>query len=257
MSWAVIFIVGTMLGSFFNVCIRRLPRGDSVLAPASFCFRCKRPVSPEHNLPILSYFILRGKCSFCGAAFSAQYPLVEFLAPLLFLVLHWRYGLGAEFYTYALLTSFLVVIAFIDINHMLILNRLSYPLGALGLAYASWRAVVVLRGGGGWFRALENPLGFVIGGGLLLLLYLGWRKVRGEEGLGLGDVKLAAAVGPWLGARMVFEALFLSFLLGSLWGVGLIVLRRKKLRDQLPFGAFIALAVYLRILLGPACRLVL
>ncbi len=256
MSFAAIFIFGSLLGSFFNVCIRRLPAGKSVLVPASYCFKCRRAISPAHNIPVLSYLFLRGKCAFCGAPFSIQYPLVEFLTPVFYLGLYLRYGFGSEFFLYVVLSSFLIVIAFIDINRMLILDRLSYPLAALGLLVSGWRAAMHLRSGGELMQAVSYPLGFFAGAGVLLTLYVGWRWLRHEEGLGLGDVKLAAAIGPWLGVRMVLEALFLSFLLGSLWGVVLIAMRRKQLKDQLPFGAFIALAAYLRLLLGVECKLI-
>ena len=247
--------LGLLWGSFANVCIYRWPpteehpKGRSVVKPGSHCPACKVPIRWYDNVPILSYLWLRGKCRACKASFSPRYLLVEALTGALFGVAWWfTLGTGGSmmslddralhFVIYAAFVFVMVVIAFIDIDHKLILNKVTIP--SIVLAYGA----SLLLG----FRWWEGLVGIAIGYGVPWLIGEIYYRVRGREGLGLGDGMLLALIGAMLGWRGVLAALFGGSLLGSV--IGIMVLARSKqdvMRSELPFGPFLAAAatVYL------------
>jgi leader peptidase (prepilin peptidase)/N-methyltransferase len=229
---AVLALVGAMLGSFANVLIYRLPRDESVVRPGSRCPRCGTPIRPWDNVPVVSYVLLRGRCRACGQRISPRYPLVELLMAALTVLVGLRVPPLSGWRDAVTLTAdvtfafLLTVIAFIDLDHQLILNALTYPGTALGLAAA----------------LLHGRLGPAVvagaGAGALLLLIV----VASRGGMGLGDVKLAVLIGVFLASPAVTAvALFLAFVLGGAVGIVLLALRRRGRKDAIPFGPFLAL----------------
>lgn len=223
--------LGCIWGSFLNVCIERLPRGQSPLWPPSRCPHCLTPIRPYDNVPLISWLLLRGRCRHCRAPISPRYPLVEALGGGLALGLLQREGptvLGAVHY---LLASALVVAAFIDLDHMLIPDWITLPGTALGLGAS------ILPGGAGLGTA---ALGAALGGGVLWALRAVYGALRRREGLGLGDVKLGAMLGAMVGPQGVAFLLPAAAISGAAVGTALALRRGRGLDYALPFGPFLA-----------------
>ncbi|MBC8426452.1 prepilin peptidase [bacterium] len=227
---AGIVMFGLCLGSFLNVVIWRLPRGESLLGPGSHCPACGTPVRWQDNVPLLGWLRLRGHCRDCAAPISPRYPLVEMLggaalagAALL------APTPGAAAATAAVLLA-LCAVFFIDLDHRLILDAITLPGTALGLLLCPLLGT----------SRLDAVAGAVAGFVSLWLAREGYRRLRGVEGLGLGDVKLAAMLGAWLGWQGVFMTLLIGSGLGTVVGVALILRRRAHARTALPYGVFLA-----------------
>lgn len=238
----LVFLFGAIVGSFLNVCIYRLPRKESILWPASSCPVCKHPIQYWQNIPILSFIALKGKCSNCKTRIPVTYPLVELLTGLLLAVIWTLDGFSFSFLSHAILILFLLPISFIDLNHKLILNVLTFPAIVIGLALAVLLQSVSLT---------EAMLGLFLGGGFLWLVGLLGNTLFKQESMGGGDIKLGAMIGVFLGPQVVV-ALFLAFFL-ALPAVAIGLLTKKlRMGSTLPFGPFIALATVLLICFGPA-----
>ena len=226
------FLLGACLGSFFNVLIHRLPREESIVRPGSRCPACGRPVRAWENVPIASFFLLRGRCAGCGGRISWRYPAVEALSGAGFLLIAWADGFGFALLRDLVLFSLLVPIVFIDIDHRIIPDELS--LGGLAAGI-----LLSFLPGGDWKGALE---GGALGGGILFVTAAVYHKVTGIEGLGGGDIKLLAMVGAFLGWK---GALFTIFF-GSLLGVagGLVAMRKgdEGLKTAIPYGPYLCAA---------------
>lgn len=222
----VSLVLGSVVGSFLNVVIHRLPLGQSLVRPGSRCPRCESPISWYHNVPLIGWLMLRGKCANCGRGISPRYPAVEaltagsFVLPILLGMSGWRVLLAWGF------LAVLISVAFIDLEHQIIPNKIVLPASVVGLAAA------VALNPEHWWEFLAGSLG---AGAFLMVLALLW-----PGGMGLGDVKLALFMGAVLG-RYVAVALFFGFLLGGLVGVLLIASRLRGRRDRIPFGPFLAL----------------
>lgn len=240
--WAVfLFMFGAVTGSFLNVCIYRLPLGQSVIAPRSRCMGCGAPVAWYDNIPLISWFLLRGRCRNCQASFSIRYPLVELLTGVLTLLLFLRFGLSIPFLIYSLLTAALIVITFIDFDHQIIPDEISLPGIGLGflasffLPESSW---------------LASLLGIVAGWGSLALVFYVYLWLTGREGMGGGDAKLLAMLGAFLGIKAVPFIIFASSLVGSIVGLTLMALQRKDRYLAIPFGPYLAMGAVLYIFYG-------
>jgi len=232
----LVLLLGFAVGSFLNVCIDRLPDGQSILRPRSHCPACKTVLAARDLVPVLSYLFLRGRCRYCSAPIPLRVLLVEAGSGLLFLLLWSRYGTSLDFVFIALVACVLIVALVIDFEHLLIPNRLIYP--AIGAALLAMPLAV----GPGLSQALW---GGVIGLGLLLLIVLVYPR-----GMGLGDVKLAALVGLVVGFPLVLLALFLSFVLGGAVGAAAVLARRAGMKDALPFAPFLAMGGMVALLYG-------
>ncbi|HEX9639659.1 MAG TPA: A24 family peptidase [Acidobacteriota bacterium] len=223
---------GLVIGSFLNVCIHRLPSNQSLLRPRSRCPSCGAPVRWYDNIPALSYVVLRGRCRSCQAPISVQYPLVEITTAALFLLAYRRDGLSWALLSDLLLLSALVVLGLIDLHHRILPNRITYSgtiAGVLLGALVPGRSVAeALIGAGAGFLALF----------LFAEIYLRW---RGVEGMGMGDAKMMAMLGAFLGWKGAALALLIGSLAGSAVGIGLLLARRGNLQSALPFGTFLAL----------------
>ncbi len=227
-----VFCVGACIGSFLNVCIHRLPRGMSVVAPPSHCPNCGRRLSPWENIPILGYLVLRGRCRGCRGPISPRYPLVELLTALLFLALYRRFLLSIPFVVYSIFTCMLVVVTFIDLEHRIIPDVVSLPGMVLGLA-----ASFLLPG----LSLVNSLLGLLTGGGSLLAVAWGYYLLTGREGMGGGDIKLLAMIGAFLGWKAVPMVIFISALSGSVIG-GVYVAVKGAADRVIPYGPFLAAA---------------
>ncbi len=240
--WAAVFAAfGGIVGSFLNVCIYRLPREESIAFPPSHCPKCDAKIAPYDNIPILSYLFLSGKCRHCREPISAQYPLVEGINSILYLLTFWRFGLGWEAIIYAIFISAMLVVAFVDYQHMIIPDEISLggiPLGILAAATLlpiSW---------------IESILGLLLGSGILLIFAMIWEVVFKIEGMGMGDVKLMALVGSLLGWKLALVTIMVGSLAGSIVGIGMAPFSEKGLKTAVPYGCFLAPAAVIATFYG-------
>ena len=247
--YLVLFAFGAVIGSFLNVCIYRIPRNQSIIWPASRCTSCSNPINFYDNIPIFSYFFLRGRCRSCKAKISGRYPLVEALNAFLYLLVFWRYGLGWSTAIYFALCSALIVITFIDYDFQIIPDRITLPGIPIGLVAGSFilpdpflRAtslglIASVIGAAGGFS-------FFYGVAYLSLMILK------KEGMGGGDIKLMAMVGAFMGWKTVLLTTFLGSLLGAVIGVGLMVFRGREKGSLIPFGPFLAMGTLISLIFG-------
>ena len=238
--WTLATLLGLITGSFLNVCIHRVPRRLSVSFPGSRCGTCEAPVAWRDNVPVLSYVMLGGRCRHCGAGFSAVYPLVELSTMLLFLVHLWVFGATPLGLVRLAFACAMLVLFFIDLEHQILPNVITLPGIVAGLA-----ASAVLPPGL-WLAVL----GALLGGGVLWAIAEIYVRVRGIEGMGMGDVKMLGMIGAFLGAPLMLLTLVLASLAGALTGVALMLLGRGDLQRRLPFGTFLAAAAVFASLWG-------
>ena len=234
------FAVGLVMGSFLNVCIYRLPRKESVAWPPSHCTRCARRLSWFENVPVVSWAVLRGRCRTCGMSIGSVYPTVEIVTGLVFAGAFLVYGWTPLLAVRLLFACAMIVLFVIDLQHRILPNAITIPGIAAGLAFS-----LVLPPG--WSAAL---LGAVLGGGVLFAIAEGYYRLRGVEGLGMGDVKMLAMIGAFLGWQLTLVTLILASFSGSLIGVGLIAARRGNMQAALPFGTFLAMGAALAATVG-------
>jgi len=235
------FIAGAAIGSFLNVCIWRLPRGESIIRPASHCAVCNSPIRIGDNIPLLSYAVLRGRCRSCGAHVSLRYPTVELLAGALFVLLVHHCGLTPTFVAYAVFASALVVIVFIDIDYQIIPDVISLPGIPIGVAASALGATVPV---------LDSLAGIALGGGLLYLIAWGYYALTKREGMGGGDIKLLAMIGAFIGWRGVLVTLVLGSFSGAIVGMSMILVRGADSKLPIPFGPFLALGALSALFFG-------
>ncbi|HEV2986469.1 MAG TPA: prepilin peptidase [Vicinamibacterales bacterium] len=222
---------GAMVGSFLNVCVYRLPLGKSVAWPASGCPRCARLLSWYENIPVLSWVVLRGRCRTCAAPIGVRYPIIEALTAVMFGAAWWYYGPSALLASRLVLGCALIVLFAIDLEHHLLPNAITLPGIVVGFVFSFFAEP-------GWMASL---IGLVAGGGVLFGVAEAYYRIRHEEGLGMGDVKMLAMVGAFLGWKLTLVTLMLASLSGSLIGLLLIVSGRGGMKYALPFGTFLAL----------------
>lgn len=234
------FIMGLVFGSFANVLIARMPKNESIIRPRSHCPHCGHTIRFWENVPLLSFVILRGRCSACKKRISYRYPLVELLMGLLFVLPVYRYGW--DFYVLLRdwpLAFLLLTLSFIDLDHRIIPDELS--LG--GAVYGLVSALIF-----GWDRWISYGVGAVVGFGVFYFFAWAYHRSTGREGLGGGDIKLMAAVGAFVGWQGVFGVVLISSLTGALVGILQGILVRSKgpmLQHSIPYGPFIAFATWI------------
>ena len=262
--YTFVFIFGLLFGSFLNVCIYRLPRDESIAFPPSHCTNCSTPIKFYQNIPVISYLLLGGKCSSCKEPISVIYPVVELFTAVLVTLLFYKYGVTIETFVYVILALSLIVISFIDLEHFIIPNVITLPGIIIGLAYnlliTDWGFLLKIIPGldfGNIFYiapripALNSVFGIIIGGGTLLLIAYLYKIIRKREGMGMGDVKLLAMLGAFLGINGVFFIILVSSLVGSVIGITLILIQRGNMKLALPYGPFISFAAVLFLFTGP------
>ena len=239
-SAVLITIFGTIVGSFLNVCIHRLPLRKSVMWPGSRCPHCDAAVQPYDNIPILGYLWLRGRCRNCKAAISIQYPAVEFITGAVFLGAFLLFDSPAILIQRLLFACAMIVLFVIDLEHRILPDVITLPGIVLGLVFSLFLPP-------GW---IDSLIGIALGGGSLWLMGELYFRIRHEEGMGFGDVKMLAMVGAFLGWKLMLLTLVLSSFLGSLVGVAMIALKRGDMKYALPFGSFLALGAIVAATVG-------
>ena len=249
----IFFLFGLIIGSFLSVIVSRTETGESIISGRSKCPKCKKKIKSYDLVPVLSFFILRGECRNCKNKISAFYPLIEIVTGTCFALLYWRfYSVFASFDSYLFLAihmiiiSALVVILFYDSFYLIIPDKITYPvLGSIVLL-----SLVNIFAGLDFFvynpNLLQWLIGVVIGGGLFLFLVL----ISKEKWMGWGDVKLGFLLGAFLGYPLILVGLFFAFLLGSIFGVTLIALKKKKMQDMIPFGPFLVIGSLIALFFG-------
>ena len=264
-TYIISFIFGSIIGSFLNVCIYRLPREESIVYPGSHCTSCDQSISFYNNIPILSYLFLNGKCSKCKSKISPRYPIVEILTGLLFLTTVWSFGLTTQTFFYLIFLSSIVAITFIDLEHMIIPNVITYPGILVGILYnalkTDWgnssESISKFSFGIQDFFSLLNELpilnslfGVILGGGILLVIAYSYEIIKKRQGMGMGDVKLLAMIGAFFGWEGVLFVIFLGSILGSVIGISIIIAKKGDLKYALPFGPFLSIAAVIYIFTG-------
>ena len=244
MEYGIVFLIGLVLGSFYNVLIYRLPRNISVVFPSSQCPSCGHRIRWYENIPLLSYILLRGKCSNCGERISLQYPLVELGSGLLAVFSLYRWGISPDGAVMYLFFSALMVISLIDLRFFIIPDVITIPGTALGLLSSPFREEITIT---------ASLLGAVAGFGIPLLIYTYYVKVRKMEGLGFGDVKLLAFVGSVSGIYGVMSAIFIGSLAGLLYALPSVI-KSRSVQFVIPFGPFLSLGCFLGIVFEEPIR---
>jgi len=237
----VLGLLGLIVGSFSNVCIYRIPRNESIIYPASHCPKCRSKIQPFDNIPLLSFILLKGRCRNCKSKISIQYPFVELLTGLIYLIIYMGYGLSIQTLIYIILSSALIIIAFIDLNEQIIPDVISLPGIVIGFILSFFVSYISF---------VDSVLGIFVGGLIILIIGLVGSVIFKKEAMGGGDVKLAAMIGAFLGWRYIIISLFLGFFLGALAGIFLIMTKIKSREDVVPFGPFIVLGSLITLLWG-------
>ncbi len=237
------FALGTIVGSFLNVCIHRIPREASIVHPGSRCPACEAPIAPYDNVPLVSYLMLKGRCRKCGRPISARYPLVELLTGGIFLLCFRVAGISVELPALLAFSCLLVVISFIDIDFRIIPYRLS--LGGLGLGLA--------------FSPLRPSLGFVhavvgalLGCGLIYAIKKSYELLRKGEGMGGGDIWLLGMIGAFCGMKGVLFSLVGGSVIGCLVGIPMMLAEGEGIKYAIPFGPFLSAGAFLYAVAGDA-----
>jgi leader peptidase (prepilin peptidase)/N-methyltransferase len=242
MQWdlGAVILFGATIGSFLNVCIHRLPLRESLVWPGSRCPHCAAPVRWYDNVPLLSYLWLWGRCRDCRAPISARYPLVEGLNAVGYGLIAWRFGFTVLAMVYAVLFSALLVVSVIDLDHMIVPDRVTLPGMLVGLVTGTLLLPV-------WW---DSPAGLLLGGGLLY--FMAWISpyLFGKEGMGGGDIKLLAMIGAFLGWKPVLLTVLIGGIVGALVGVTLMAFRVMARDAYIPFGPFLSMGAVVAMLYG-------
>jgi leader peptidase (prepilin peptidase)/N-methyltransferase len=265
------FVFGAIVGSFLNVVIHRVPNEESIVFPNSACPKCKNPIKAYDNFPILSWLILGGKCRNCKEKIAARYPAVELLTAVLFVLTFWAIGFNAFLPICLIFVATMVSLIFIDAEHMILPNVINFPLLGLALLVRilyplffssqdvlkyfpdlAHSPLTSLQTQPLWLVSLVGAvLGGLVGGGFLWLVGEAWKRLRGVDAMGLGDVKMMFAVGALLGWRLTLLTIFLGAFSGAV--IGVFVVSRQKEKDmqtQIPFGIFLGIGAILALLFG-------
>ncbi|MGQ9645232.1 MAG: prepilin peptidase [Thermodesulfobacteriota bacterium] len=240
--WHIVsMIFGAIVGSFLNVCIYRIPRGESIVFPGSRCPRCQRPIPFYDNIPLISYLLLKAKCRYCQGPISPQYPLVEGVTALSSFFLFIQFGISWSYVFYFVFLSSLIAITVIDLYHQIIPDVISLPGIGVGLI-----ASFILP----QLTFLNSLTGLLLGGGSLYLVATLYHWLFKREGMGGGDVKLLAMIGAFLGWKAVVLTILLGSLVGSIVGVVVILIKGKDFKYAIPFGPFLSLGAALALFYG-------
>jgi len=226
----VLALFGAVIGSFLNVCIYRLPRRESLVWPGSHCTSCSWPLAWYENVPVVSWFVLRGRCRTCSAPISVMYPVIEIVTAVVFGYGYTIYGPTPLLAARLIFACAMIVLFVIDLQHQILPNVITLP----GIVVGFLISLVLPPG---WVSSLA---GLLVGGGVLFAIGETYYRLRGHEGLGMGDVKMLAMIGAFLGWQLMLLTLVFASLTGSVVGVAIIAARRGDLKAALPFGTFLA-----------------
>ena len=240
--WIFAFIFGLVVGSFINVVVWRLPREQSIIYPSSHCPKCKNPIAWYDNIPIISFLLLKGRCRHCGERISLRYPVIELISGFLSIICWWCFGMSVWFFVYYAFLCALFIASVIDLEHRLIPDEISISGAVIGVGLAFIP------------NSKITPLNAIIGAGagflvifLVAELYYIFTK---REGMGLGDAKLLAMIGAFLGWRSLWLVIFLGSLLGIIFGLVAILMKGEGRFYKIPFGPFLALGTFVSLYLS-------
>ena len=250
-----VFIFGSVVGSFLNVCIYRLPLEQSIVKPRSHCPHCKKTIFWYDNIPLISYLILGGRCRFCKQKIPFRYFLVDFISACFFLIFYIRYGLSFDFVFYNLFVCTLIIATFVDIQHRIIPDEISLGGIVVGFLLNGFRGLSLSPFSFNRLPILDSLLGILVGGGVIYLtgkafdlVYFKLLKkgpIDGEtESMGGGDVKLLAMIGAFLGWKIALLTFFLAPFLGVIIGIVNLIIRKQH---TIPYGPFLSLAAFISI----------
>jgi len=238
-----VIIMGGLWGSFANVCIYRLPLNRGVALGRSYCIKCKKQINWYDNIPIISYLLIEGKCRKCKKKISFQYPLVELLSILTFVIIYFFYGITFTTILLIALSLTFLIIFFIDLEHFIIPNNLTYPMMILGFVKSFDPNLNSL-----FPNYVNSLIGGFFGYGIIWLIIFFYKVLRNKEGMGLGDAKLLAVIGFWFGWISVPFILFSSSVVALISVMPSLLNKSKKLSSEIPFGPFIIVGCILYII---------
>ena len=237
MDIALVIILGALWGSFANVCIFRLPKEKGVVSGRSYCPKCKKKIVWYDNIPIISFFLLGGKCRKCKKSISIQYVIVEAINIVSFITIYYFFGISIITVLLMMLSLSFLIIFFIDLEHFIIPNVLTFPMMIVGFLKSFDPNLPFL-----FPNYINSLIGGLFGYGVIWSIIYFYKQIRKKEGMGLGDAKLLAVVGFWFGWISIPFVLFLSSVLALLWVAPDLIKKSKKLTSQIPFGPYIILA---------------
>ena len=245
MSYFIVFILGSIWGSFSNVCIHRLPNNKGVARGRSYCPSCKKQIRWYDNIPIFSYVLLKAKCRDCSAKINVKYLLVELICALSFVWFFYLFGLSLTTLLFFILSIFFVIIFFIDLKHFIIPNELTFPLMAIGLFKSFDPNLNQYL----FPNFLNSLIGGVAGYIIIWMIIFIYKRLRNKEGMGLGDAKLLSAIGFWFGWISIPFILFFSSFIALVLAIPSLINKSKNLSSQIPFGPYLILGCILYLLL--------
>ena len=234
-----LFIIGGIFGSFYNVCIYRLPNDLDIISKNSFCIKCKYKIPFYLNIPIVSYILNLGKCRNCKKKISISYLIVELLTAILFVYSYLLHGISFEFVGYIIFYSSLIIIFFTDLKYYLILDKVTIPISILGLLFTFFNLNPFN------VNIYESIIGGIVGYIIIYTIRYLFFKIRKVEGMGLGDAKLFLMIGMWLGIKSIYLILASSAIVGAIIGMLIIYIYKKDKNFQIPYGCFIVIATAL------------
>jgi leader peptidase (prepilin peptidase)/N-methyltransferase len=246
----IVFIFGTMVGSFLNVCIARIPNDESVVRPPSHCPKCRRSIRFYDNVPIISFLILLGRCRACGERISPRYLFVEALTGSLAVALYYQFGLGLAFFTAFIFVAALIVISFIDLDVRIVPDAISLPGIVVGVLFSVVARYLISDPSELIPPPLSAVIGMLAGGGFLFAVAWIYERLTGIEGMGGGDIKLLAMIGAFLGWPSIPFTIFLASLAGSVVGLGIMLATGAGRRLALPFAPFLCFGATLHLFFG-------
>ena len=245
MSYIIVFILGSIWGSFSNVCIHRLPNNKGVAKGRSYCPSCKKQIRWYDNIPIFSYVLLKAKCRDCSAKINVKYFLVELICALSFVWFFYLFGLSLTTLLFFILSIFFIIIFFIDLKHFIIPNELTFPLMAIGLLKSFDPNLNQYL----FPNFLNSLIGGVAGYLIIWMIIFIYKRLRNKEGMGLGDAKLLSAIGFWFGWMSIPFILFFSSFIALVLAIPSLINKSKNLSSQIPFGPYLILGCVLYLLL--------
>ena len=254
----IVFIFGSIVGSFLNVCIHRMPKSESVVWPRSHCPKCNKRIPGYDNIPFLSFILLKGRCRFCKEKISWRYPLVELLTAILMVALFSRFGLTYSFFLYMVMLWGLIIATFVDIDHRIIPDEVSVGGMIIGFIMVSIKGFTLSHFSFTFHPMIRSALGIIIGGGTIYLtgilfdlIYFKLLKrppINGEtESMGGGDVKLLAMIGAFMGWKLALLTFFLAPYLGIALGVMNLLTKKDH---TIPYGPFISIGALIALFWG-------
>jgi len=238
LNYALITILGLVIGSFLNVCIYRIPKEESIAFPPSHCAKCEHNLSPIDLVPVFSYIFLRGRCKYCNEKISIRYPLIESLNGILYLIVYLKFGLMLIALKYCILVSILIVIGMIDYDTQFVFTSTTIFGGIIAVIFIIIQATVYKTG------TIDLILGGLIGFGIIrLIVFL-------TKGMGEGDIEIAAVCGLFLGVKGILLGLFLGIVIGGIVGIIILSLKLKKAKEKIAFGPCIAIGSLISMIWG-------